>query len=342
MQQDIAGSQSKQWQIPIGLQMISGALLFAGMFSVPESVRWLLKRDRQDEAWRSLVWIRASEDAAVVSEFEEMKLGLAAEKQLKTGLRRSEIFTGDNRGRLAIGILAFVFQIATGATALAYFSPQFFALLVGSGPRDLLLTALFGAIKLIACSIFILFFANRWGRKKPLVFGGFTMAACMLSVAVILRTVPIANSGPVPPAAQACIALIFLAIMAYNCSWGPIPWALVPEIFPNRTREMGVGICLAMQHVMQFVFTFSTPYMIAATGVHGWGTFLFYAVFDLLMALWVVFYMPETHGKSLERVNAEIDRDDTLLAKAHPNANVSSDDVAAAAQNVSSSKESKV
>ena len=318
MQLDIAGAQSKQWQIPIGLQMISGALLLGGMFTVPESVRWLLKKDRRDEAWKSLVWIRSGDGEQVLAEFHEMQAGLLAEAEIKSGLRRTEMLMGENRSRLVTGCLAFVFQIATGATALAYFSPQFFQLLVGKGQRDLLLTALFGAVKLIACSIFVVFFANRLGRKKPLMFGALVMASCMLVVAVVLRTVPIANSangGPVPPAAQACVALIFLAIMAYNFSWGPVPWTLVPEIFPNRTREMGVGICLAAQHVMQFVFTFSTPYMIAGTGTRGWGTFLFYAVFDVLMAVWVFLYLPETQGKSLERVNAEIDNDTEVLTK---------------------------
>ena len=68
--------------------------------------------------------------------------------------------------------------------------------------------------------------------------------------------------------------------------------------------------------------------------MRGWGTFLyvvflyrielrnwltvtnlcsFYAIFDIIMATWVFFFVPETKGKSLERVNAEIDHDESKL-----------------------------
>ena len=290
------------------------------MFTVPESVRWLLKKDRQEEAWKSLAWVRASEDEDVAAEFAEIQAGLAAERELRATAGRFEIVSKGNRRRLLTGCLAFFFQIATGATALAYFSPQFFKLIVPATVPDaegtvLLLTGLFGAIKLIACSFFVVFFANKLGRKKPLIYGGSVMAVCMLITAIVLRTADFTAHGSVPPAGRATVAMIFLAIMAYNFSWGPVPWTLVPEIFPNRIREIGVALCMVLLHFWQFIFTLVTPYMIAGTGVRGWGTFLFYAIFDVIMVLWVIFFMPETQDKSLERVNAELDHDEELLNK---------------------------
>lgn len=76
---------------------------------------------------------------------------------------------------------------------------------------------------------------------------------------------------------------------------------------------MGVAVCLTVHWLFNFVFTFSTPYMIAGTGVKGWGTFLFYSIFDIIMATWVAFFVPETKNKSLERVNAEIDHNESRL-----------------------------
>lgn len=42
------------------------------------------------------------------------------------------------------------------------------------------------------------------------------------------------------------VALVFLNIAAYNMSWGPIPWVYVPELFPNRVREMGVAVSVGI------------------------------------------------------------------------------------------------
>lgn len=50
---------SKQWQIPVGLQLVPAAILALGLFTQPESVRWLAKKGRADEAWKSLTWMRA-------------------------------------------------------------------------------------------------------------------------------------------------------------------------------------------------------------------------------------------------------------------------------------------
>jgi sugar porter (SP) family MFS transporter len=311
MNKHIDLNTSAAWQIPISLQMVSGAILVAGMFTVPESVRWLVKQGREEEGWASLTWVRASDDAAVRAEFAEIKRAIDEDRATKAGLQWSELATKENRGRVVSGCLAFMFQQATGASALAYFSPKFFGIIAGENvDRSLLLTALFGAVKLIACSFFVLVVASRVGRRGPLVVGGVVLFCCLFPVSMIQKFVVVpenAGDEPVPPTGIAMVFLIFLNVMVYNLSWGPVPWVYVPEIFPNRVRERGVGICLTFHWLFNFVFTFSTPYMIDGTGQNGWGTFLFYALFDLIMATWAFFFMIETHGKSLEKVQREID-----------------------------------
>ena len=52
---------SAQWQIPIGLQLVPAAVLGLGLFAFPESCRWLAKKERYEEAWASLSWIRGDD-----------------------------------------------------------------------------------------------------------------------------------------------------------------------------------------------------------------------------------------------------------------------------------------
>lgn len=78
---------SKQWQIPIGLQLVPGALLGLGMLTLKESVRWHMQRGEYDSAWKSLVWIRASDGGAVREEFEEIKAGVTLEARQTEGFK---------------------------------------------------------------------------------------------------------------------------------------------------------------------------------------------------------------------------------------------------------------
>lgn len=182
---------SAEWQIPVGLQLLSGGLLFLGTFTLPESHRWLMSQGRSDEAWKSLTWIRGDEGEKTIAEFSETQLGLTAERAAKDNFSLRELFQRENRLRFLIGPSLFIFQNTTGSSALAVFGPQYFKLLVGStGNRDLLLTGLFGAVKVIACTFFIWVLAERFGRRTLLTGGSAAMAACMLITAMIAKFVP--------------------------------------------------------------------------------------------------------------------------------------------------------
>lgn len=59
---------TRQWQIPVGLQLVPGGLLGLGMLGLPESVRWLAKKGRREEAMKSLVWVRGGDSPEVREE----------------------------------------------------------------------------------------------------------------------------------------------------------------------------------------------------------------------------------------------------------------------------------
>ncbi|KAJ8114472.1 hypothetical protein ONZ43_g4895 [Nemania bipapillata] len=251
----ISSHRSAQWQIPIGLQIAPAAFLGFGMLTLPESTRWLTKKGRHDEAWESLRWIRADSSQTTIEEMEEIRIG------------------AENFKRVLAAFAVFTAQQATGATAFAYFGPQYFKLIVGSGDRSLLVTAIFGAVKVVACGIFVLWFSERLSRRQVLIGGAVVMSACQITTAAVVKSfpAPAEQQETVSPPAIATIALIYLFVVAYNFSWGPMPWPYVSEIFSARIREPGIAIGVASQWLWNFVFSLTTPYMIASLG---WGTFL--------------------------------------------------------------------
>jgi MFS family permease len=80
------------------------------------------------------------------------------------------------------------------------------------------LTGLFGAVKVIACTFFIFFIAERFGRRTLLMSGALIMAACMLTVGLVDHFKAPPHKGVVTSAGKATVALIYLDIMVYNCS----------------------------------------------------------------------------------------------------------------------------
>lgn len=188
--------------------------MLLGCFTLPESTRWLLSKGRNDEAWKSLAWMRGDEGDRTQEEFTETQLGLRAEEAVKEAFSIKELLEPANRLRFFIGPMLFVFQNATGSSALAVFAPQYFKLLVGSsGTRDLLLTGLFGAVKVIACTFFIWVLSERFGRKTLLTSGSALMAICMLITALIVDEIPTESGATVTSAGRATVAMIYLDIM---------------------------------------------------------------------------------------------------------------------------------
>ncbi|KAF7185331.1 Quinate permease [Pseudocercospora fuligena] len=290
---------SAQWQIPVGLQMVPAAVLGLGLITQKESIRWLAKKGRYDEAWDALTWMRADNGPEVKAEFNEIKTGIAEEYRASEGFKKRELLEPANRYRLLLAFGVFLGQQCTGMTALAYFGPQFFKLLVGAGNKNLLITGLFGAEKFITVTIYIFFCSEWWGRKPTFWISALLMAACFVIVTVVNNTTPAPVNNETTSAGIATVAMIFITNSIYQFSWGPLPWPYAAEIFPSRIREIGTSVGVATQWLFNFLFSLVTPYMIAAWGSY---TFLFYACLDIIMAIMVFIFLKETKGRTLEEM----------------------------------------
>jgi hypothetical protein len=209
----IAGT-SREWQIPVALQLISGGILLLATLTLPESIRWLLTQNRTDDAWKAITWVRGGDTPKTREEFTETQLGLQAEQAERENFSYRELLEPANRLRFIVGPVLFIFQNATGSSALAVFAPQYFKLIAGNDEnRNMLLTGLFGAVKVIACTFFIWVLAERISRRMTLVSGSALMAICMLITALIVDFVPTQSSTNVTSAGRATVAMIFLDIM---------------------------------------------------------------------------------------------------------------------------------
>ncbi|KAF6795901.1 hypothetical protein CSOJ01_13320 [Colletotrichum sojae] len=291
---------TRQWQIPVGLQLVPGAILGLGMLLCKESVRWLAKRGRREEALQSLVWVRGGENTAEVQEeFAEIINSIEEEQNQKEGLTWRELAQPTNRYRIFLIIALQIGVQLTGNTSLAYYAPQVFAA-VGAGQNNLLITGFFGVVKVVSCLFYLLFLVERIGRRGSLLAGAFLMGTYMLIVAVLTATNPPKSVDQgLTSTAIASMTMIYLEAMSYNISWGPAPWVYMGEIFPSRIREAGIAIGTSTQWLFNFVFSQVTPHAVQNLG---WRTFLMFCIFNWALVIFVWFFIKETKGKSLEEM----------------------------------------
>ncbi|RYP68644.1 hypothetical protein DL771_006514 [Monosporascus sp. 5C6A] len=290
---------TRQWQVPIGLQLVPGGILGLGMLLTRESTRWLAKTGRTDQALQSLIWVRGGEDTTEVrDEFVEILTGIREEEQVTEGITWKEYRLPANRTRIMLAITLQLGAQMTGNTSLAYYAPQIFKA-VGAGDASLLFSGFFGVVKVISCLFFLLFLVERIGRRGSLLAGAFLMGTYMLIIAVITALFPPVEGQGVTPTGAASVAMIYIEAMSFNISWGPVPWLYMSEIFPSRIREAGVAAGTATQWLANFVFSQITPHAVQNIK---WKTFLMFCIFNWALVFYVWVFVKETKGKSLEEM----------------------------------------
>ena len=252
---------TKQWRIPVGLQLIFGGFMFIGLWFLKESPRWLMKQGRYEEATASLAYMRLEEpnDPEIVKEIAEIRVAIEEEMNATEGVRWRECLTPSNRMRFFTGFCIMFWQQFSGTNSIGYYAPQIFQTIgVSKTNSSLFATGVYGTVKVVTTAIFLIIGIDKLGRRKSLMFGAAWMMTMMFIIGAVLHTHPPTNVNVVSPASIAMVVMIYLYVIGYSASWGPIPWVYLSEIFPTRLRSYGVGMGAATQWVRIIFSLFST------------------------------------------------------------------------------------
>ena len=106
--------------------------------------------------------------------------------------------------------------------------------------------------------------------------------------------------------ARLSVLAIFAYVGAYQVSFGPIAWLLVGEIFPQRVRSAAVGTATLTNFASNYLVALYLPTMIASYGQAG--TYYVFSVMGVIALASIYLTVPETKGKSLEEIEAEMTR----------------------------------
>jgi len=290
-----------QWRIPVGFQLVPVGIMACIIPFMKESPRWLATKHKNELALKNLAWIRktSENDPDTQAEFAEIVAAVEEEEAVVGGRSWKEVFAPGNRIRFFIAFMIFLLQQFSGQNSINYFAPDIFKSIgITGSSTSLLASGIYGIVKIVATSIFILFGIERFGRRWSLVLGLSLMAMFLWIIGAIFNTSPPNPKATSPSGASIAMAtMIYLYVIPYCFPVGPVPWVYCAEIFNNRTRAYGLMTASSSQWVFNLIITRFTPNMIRA--LKDGGIFFFFACFCMIAAT-CAFFLPETRGRSLE------------------------------------------
>ncbi|KAI8284287.1 hypothetical protein K4K56_010207 [Colletotrichum sp. SAR 10_98] len=279
-----------RYMVPIVIQGVPPVLLMISMSLCNESPRHLAKQDKWEEAIDVLSRIRAlpPDHPYVAAEFADIKCSIEDENAILDGMsfmspQKEMWLVPANRKRAIISILLMFFQQMTDA-------PQIFATLGVEGTEnELFATGIYGLVKLITVLVFLIFVADSLGRRKSLLWTGIGQALTMLYVGVFVAVAkPQDQEGcQVTPAGYVALVCVFLFACMFQFGWGPCCWIYVSEIATTRLRATNVSFAAATQWLFNFVVSRAVPPMLETMGTGGFGTYIFFCGWCLVMTAFV-------------------------------------------------------
>ncbi|KAL2877039.1 hypothetical protein SGCOL_007660 [Colletotrichum sp. CLE4] len=300
-----------QYILPLSLQAFPAVILFIGMLLANESPRFLAQK---------------SPDKAL-AEMDGISRQLEEERALSLNANHftllKEAFTiRSYRRRSMLCITLMMWSNLTGTNAMTYYSPRIFASvgLTGSS-TGLFATGVYGIVKMIACTVFIVFVTDSLGRRKSLLWTGVVQGIALFYVGFYIRFDPPITGEPVTALGYVALVAIYIFAATYQFGWGPVVWTYSSEIPPARLRAVMMGMATASQWLFNFVVAKATPSMFATLGEGGSGTYFVYGTFCFIMVVFAWFFVPETAGLALEKMDELFEKDslkDKLIWRKRP------------------------
>lgn len=269
------------WRGMFGTEIPIALLFLILLFIVPETPRWLITKERFDEAEAIMIKING-EEYAQAQMLEIQKIVADESKGFK------ELLKPFLRVPLIIGVLLPMFSHLSGIAAIMYFAPNIINESVESVESSFLGAVLVGVVNSAFTFVAILNI-EKFGRRKLLLIGVIGAFLSLMGVGILFAM-----------GSQYVLIPLLMYVASFAFSFGPIVWVIISEIFPTRIRGLAVSLGSFSLMVTGFIITLTNPILIETINVSG--TFFLYASLTL-PAIWFIWkFVPETKGKTLEEI----------------------------------------
>ena len=276
---------SAEWRWELGVSAIPAVFFLVMLFFIPRSPRWLVKKQRLDEAREVL---RLTGEANYEQKLQEIRASIDAEH----GHANEPLLSAKYKVPLFLAVSIAFFNQFSGINAVLYYLNDIFAS-AGFSKVSSGLQAVFIGLTNLIFTMIAMSVIDKFGRKKLLLIGAVGTSGCLAGVASIFAT---------DKRRDLLIWLLVTYIAFFAFSQGAVIWVYISEVFPNRVRAKGQSLGSFTHWIMAALISLGFP------SVARWSKplpFVFFAAITVVQFLVVLIAYPETKGASLEEIQKE-------------------------------------
>jgi hypothetical protein len=284
------------WRIPIIVMQTYPLILLSVIGRLPESPRWFIFHDREDDAKRSLIDIDGEDDGQ--RKFEELK---ETQRQGQDqNVSYMDMFTPSHPQfhPTMLTIMGQVNQALTGYGAVSVYGPQIFELL-GFEVRQAEYLTQGNYISYFLLMTFAWLLIDAVGRRTLMEWCSVVLTSCFALLTLFgglafnadrlhITTLAVAVPG---------VVTLFVATGAFGIGWLATVWLIPTEIFPTTARAQGTAVSVIIWGLANFTITLLTPIMFNNLQYY---LFIVFAATNAIAGVWTWLYQPESGGRSFE------------------------------------------
>ncbi|ODQ78897.1 hypothetical protein BABINDRAFT_162562 [Babjeviella inositovora NRRL Y-12698] len=300
---------NKGWRILVAISLFPTLLQAALLTRLPDTPRYLVGKNRLDEARDVMVRINGgasdkSIDAKIV-ELQEATYdptnGMSAFKKFCVKYRELHTVPSNFRGLIIVCGMQGINQF-TGFNSLMYFSATIFEMV---GFKNATAVSILVAAINFIFTIAVFFFIDRLGRRKLMIISlaGMVCALVLAAVAFHFMDIKFANNQAVINTTGMTgwgivilvAMLLYVAFFAFGT--GAVPWQQ-SETFPMNVRGLGSSLACAVNWSGSLII--ASTFLTMMEKITPTGTFAFFGAVSFISLICVFFLYPELGHLELE------------------------------------------
>ncbi len=279
------------WRWMLGSGVLPAILLYIGISFLHDTPRWLLSKNREEEAKKVFQTLTPEEDAE--ARIQEIKDTL---KQEKGGKPQGISFKKWMLTPVLIGVGLMFMQICTGINTIIYYTATIFNISGFAAATGAIYATIGIGVVNFLMTLVAIALVDRLGRKPLLYIGLSGMFIGLATLGGAFQYADVLGDN----LKWFAVGSVVIYIASFACSLGPVVWIIVSEILPLKIRGLAMSICTVSNFGFNFMVVLSFLPLLEFAGEAY--TFWFFAAITLISFFFVYFFVPETKGISLEKI----------------------------------------